>query len=339
MKRGQGREHRSELVVFVLVLGSMAFLLHFGIRGVYGHGEGADQSSQLTNSVSRLRGMAYGPFREGQSPELGVYPTLSEVREDMPLLRVVANGIRTYGCQNLETVVTATQEIGLPLVLGVWLSGNAEDDAAEIECAVEAAGANPHITSLVAGNESVLAGWLTPIEVCAYIEEIRNQVSIPVTTAEPWHLWVDHPELAACADYLLVHIHPYWECQPIEDAVAFVQEKYGLVSALYPGKRVVIGETGWPTAGTGREEICSVSLPAPSLEQQVLFAAGFLNWVRQEGMDYYFFEAFDEPWKCDGGWPEVECHWGINYADRAPKPAQPLFAPHQGWIPIVLKGR
>jgi exo-beta-1,3-glucanase (GH17 family) len=297
----------------------------------------ARQTIKPRNSFGNLRGMAYGPFREGQSPEWGIYPTLPEVQQDMRLLSTVANGIRMYGCQHLETIITASREINLPLTLGAWLSGDPEADRAEIECAVGAAQANPHITSLVVGNESVLRGDLTVTEVRSYIQEVRARTGLPVTTAEPWHVWVDYPDLAASADYLLIHIHPYWECQPIANAMAFVQEKYGLVSTQYPGKRIVIGETGWPTEGAGREPYCG-PMPVPNPEQQVLFAAGFLSWTKQEGIDFYFFDAFDEPWKCQSGRPEVECHWGIYDTDRVPKPARYLFAAHRVWLPIVLKG-
>ena len=114
------------------------------------------------------------------------------------------------------------------------------------------------------------------------------------------------------------------ECQSIENAVAFVQEKYEQVSTQYADKVVVIGETGWPTAGTGREDHCG-PMPTPSPEQQSLFAADFLNWAEQEGVEFHYFGAFDEPWKCEGERPEVECHWGIYDTDRVPKPAQRWF--------------
>jgi exo-beta-1,3-glucanase (GH17 family) len=289
-------------------------------------------------SAAPLHGMAYGPYRQGQSPDGGPYPTLAEVREDMPLLALVANGIRTYGCQHLETVVTAAQEIGLPLALGAWLSGDAQADRAEIECAVAQAQASPNVTSLVVGSESVLRGQVTPGQVCDYLQEVRERTGLPVTTAEPWHVWVASPELAACADFLLVHIHPYWECQTIESAVAFVQEKVGVVSAQFPGQRVVIGETGWPTEGTGREPICG-PMPAPTPQQQVQFAAQFLEWAGQAGVEYYFFDAFDEPWKCESGRPPVECRWGIYDTARVPKPARSLFVAGRAWLPLAVRGR
>jgi exo-beta-1,3-glucanase (GH17 family) len=323
------------LALLILVLGSRHSRPRFHAASNFGGQDRAVLTATwAAMPTEHLEGMAYGPFREGQSPEQGTYPTLSEVRQDMPLLKLVSNGIRTYGCQHLETVITATREISLPLTLGVWLSGNPEQDSAEIACAVNQVQANPHIASIVVGNESILAGQLTVTQVCTYTQQVRESTGLPVTTAEPWHIWANHSDLTACVDYLLIHIHPYWECQPSENAATFVQEKYEQVSTQYPDKAVVIGETGWPTAGTGREAHCG-PMPALSLEQQSQFAADFLEWAEQEEVDFYYFEAFDEPWKCEGGRPEVECHWGIYNTDRMPKAARDHFLLHRSYLPVV----
>ena len=331
-----GRWGWAVMVLLILVLSSQYFHSHPHAASSFENQAKATLTAiQTAIPTGQLKGMAYGPFREGQSPEQGIYPTLSEVRQDMPLLKLVSNGIRTYGCRHLEAVITATREISLPLTLGIWLSGNPEQDSAEIACAVDQAQANPHIASIVVGNESILAGHLTATQVCTYTQQVRESTGLPVTTAEPWHIWVAHSNLATCVDYLLIHIHPYWECQPIENTVAFVQQKFEQVSTQYPDKAVVIGETGWPTAGTGREAHCG-PMPALSPEQQSQFAADFLEWAEQEGVDFYYFEAFDEPWKCEGGRSEVECHWGIYGADRAPKLARDLFLLHRLYLPMVV---
>ena len=43
---------------------------------------------------------------------------------------------------------------------------------------------------------------------------MKREVRVPVTTAEVWDVWLDHPELASAVDYLAVHILPYWEGMP-----------------------------------------------------------------------------------------------------------------------------
>ncbi len=336
MNEKLGRWSWTVLVLLILVPGGQHSHPHLHAASNFENQDKATlTATQTAMPTEQFKGMAYGPFREGQSPEQGIYPTLSQVRQDMPLLKLVSNGIRTYGCQHLETVITATREISLPLTLGVWLSGNPEQDSAEIACAVDQVQANPHIASIVVGNESILTGQITVTQVCTYTQQVRESTGLPVTTAEPWHIWVNHSNLAACVDYLLIHIHPYWECQPSENAAAFVQEKYEQVSTQYPDNAVVIGETGWPTAGTGREDHCG-PMPAPSPEQQSRFAADFLEWAELEGVGFYYFEAFDEPWKCEGGRAEVECHWGIYNTDRTPKLARNLFVPHHLYLPMVM---
>jgi exo-beta-1,3-glucanase (GH17 family) len=47
---------------------------------------------------------------------------------------------------------------------------------------------------------------------------------------------------------------PYWEDEPtaIGDAVDHVVAKWRYVAQAFPGKPVMIGEAGWPSAGRMR---------------------------------------------------------------------------------------
>ena len=73
---------------------------------------------------------------------------------------------------------------------------------------------------------------------------------MPVSTAEPWHVWLAHPELAAAVDYITIHLLPYWEGLPVDDALRLHASRSSTqVQAAYPGKHIVIGEVGWPSNG------------------------------------------------------------------------------------------
>jgi exo-beta-1,3-glucanase (GH17 family) len=52
-----------------------------------------------------------------------------------------------------------------------------------------------------------------------------------------------------------IHILPYWEDDPIaaEDAAEHVENIRRRVAAAFPGKEIMIGEFGWPSAGRMRE--------------------------------------------------------------------------------------
>ena len=124
---------------------------------------------------------------------------------------------------------------------------------------------------------------------------------------------MDHPELARAADLIFVNIHPYWEGVPIDSAVEFVVKRIEELERKYPGKRVVVSETGWPTAGMRNGQ------SIPSLANQKRFLREAESVLRRRGVDAFFFEAFDEAWKSNE--PRgVGPHWGLYTVDRVVGP-------------------
>lgn len=278
---------------------------------------------------SFLRGFAYGPFRDGQSPEQGHFPTAMQIREDLQLLRVDGKALRSYGCVYLEAIAAESDSADFSVAQGVWLN-NVAADQDEINCAVAQAQAHPSIALLIAGNERLLNKQMTADQLCAAIATLKQRTGLPVGTAEPWHIWQIQPKLATCADVLFVHIHPYGECQPIAQAATYVATRYAQLKQQYPSKRIIIAETGWPSAGPPPSG-CTTAVP--SAANQIRFAQEFLQWAKGQAVEYFFFEAFDEAWKC--ALPEgVECRWGVYTAQRTPKAA--AFTFHLStWVPLA----
>ena len=52
------------------------------------------------------------------------------------------------------------------------------------------------------------------------------------------------------ADFITVHMLPYWEGVEVESAVGYVIDKLAEVQRAFPGKPIVIGTTGFPEALT-----------------------------------------------------------------------------------------
>ncbi len=100
---------------------------------------------------------------------------------------------------------------------------------------------------MLVGNEVLLRDDLTAPQLIAYIQEVKAGVHVPVSTAEPWHVWLKHPELAASVDYITIHLLPYWEGLPIRTRCAYIMDKLDQVQRAYPDKHIVIGEVGWPS--------------------------------------------------------------------------------------------
>jgi cellulose synthase/poly-beta-1,6-N-acetylglucosamine synthase-like glycosyltransferase/exo-beta-1,3-glucanase (GH17 family) len=143
------------------------------------------------------------------------------------------------------------------------------------------------------------------------IQRIKKSVNVPVTTGEIWNIWRDHPQLANSADFIAAHVLPYWEnftdTQAVDQAVAM----YRLLREQFPGKRIVIAEFGWPSAGY------NLLNAVPGQFEQASVLRNFVTRAEAIGMDYNIVEAIDQPWKFfEGG---VGPYWGILNAEREPK--------------------
>lgn len=169
-------------------------------------------------------GLCYSPFRDGQSPEAGIFPTADQIKEDLESLKDITGSIRTYSTTNSsEKIPAIAKQLGLSIYQGVFLSSNLEQNKAEIENAITLAN-QKMVDSIIVGNEIMLTNTLNESALIQYIREVKQNVpaSVSVTTAEPWSEWIIHPNVVKEVDYLMVHVHPFWEDQSIETAAQYV---------------------------------------------------------------------------------------------------------------------
>ena len=152
------------------------------------------------------------------------------------------------------------------------------------------------------GNETLQMKTLSESELISYIRRVKQAVprNVRVTTAEAWSIWLNTPSLVHEVDYVLVHIHPFWEGQPIQGAASWVVQRYDEVKAKLAGKEVIIGETGWPSRGTP-EDACVPPNVIPSEENQRKFIQEFAQLAREDHISYYLFSTYDEEWKWKEG--------------------------------------
>jgi len=257
-----------------------------------------------------LNGVSYSGYKAGDEAN-----KLSddEIDGDLAALEGHANAIRTYGVSDgLDRIPVIAARHHLDVTLGAWISHDPAANAAEVAHLVEVVRANPNVKRVIVGNETVLRDDLKPAELIDLIERVKQQVSIPVSTAEPWHIWLKYPELADSVDFITVHILPYWEGVPIDGAVSYVNYRYQQLASAFPNKHIYIGEVGWPSEGQW------VKGAEPSQINQARFIRDFLNLASDERFDYSIVEAFDEPWK-RGIEGTVGAHWGIWSEAHKPK--------------------
>ena len=252
-----------------------------------------------------IAGVSFAPYREGQGPIDKVFPTAEQIREDLRHVAEHTRSVRTYSSlDGMDKIPELASEFGLTVTAGAWLDADRKNNEREIKSLLASVSANPNITRVIVGNEVLLRGDMKTRQLAGYLRRVRAQLNVPVGTAEPWHVWLKHPELARDVDFIAVHLLPYWEGIAADDAIAFVSEKLAEVKKKFPGKPVIIGEVGWPSNGRIRRG------SVPSLATEATFLREFLNLAKQKDLDYFVMEAFDQPWKIplEGG---VGAYWGI----------------------------
>jgi len=252
-----------------------------------------------------ISGLSFAPYREGQGPIDQVFPTAEQIREDLRHVAKYTSSVRTYASlDGMDQIPRLASEFGLKVTAGAWLDADKKKNEREIKSLLASVQANSNVTRVVVGNEVLLRGDMKTRQLAGYLRRVRAQLNVPVGTAEPWHVWLKHPELARDVDFIAVHLLPYWEGIAADDAIGFVTERLAEVKKKFPGKPVIIGEVGWPSNGRIRRG------SVPSLATEATFLREFLNLAKQKNLDYFLMEAFDQPWKIplEGG---VGAYWGI----------------------------
>jgi exo-beta-1,3-glucanase (GH17 family) len=267
---------------------------------------------------SKVECVSYAPFRGNQTPhdpDLIVNP--QQIAEDLGELARITNCIRTYSIDNgLDKVPELASRVGLKVLLGVWIGRDRAKNALLIDTAIALTRENPGtVTAIIVGSEVLLRGEMTVSDLQEIIRSVKPRVDIPVTYADVWEFWLRYRELGADVDFVTIHFLPYWEDVPprAEDAAAHVNDIRKQVVAAFPGKNILIGETGWPSHGRMRDGAL------PSRINQARFISEILDRARQDNFRVNLFEAYDEPWKRRWEGTVGGC-WGLFDArDRKPK--------------------
>jgi len=261
----------------------------------------------------QLASVSYAPFSGNDDANSGDARAKAEqIRSDLKLLAPVTRAVRTYSATGgVELVPAIAAEFGLRVTVGAWIGNDKERNEREIRSVIDLAHRHSNINGVFVGNETIYRGEQTVPELIDKIQRVKRAVNVPVTTGEIWNIWMEHPELVSAVDFIAAHILPYWEGFPEEQAVDQAILIYDKLRQAYPGKRVVIAEFGWPSAGY------NLKRAEPGRIDQAMVLREFVSKAEAYGIDYNVVEAIDQPWKIfEGG---VGPYWGIYDASRQPK--------------------
>jgi exo-beta-1,3-glucanase (GH17 family)/cellulose synthase/poly-beta-1,6-N-acetylglucosamine synthase-like glycosyltransferase len=260
-----------------------------------------------------IKNVSFSPYRNDQDPYGKRYPTHEQIRDDMRFLKGKVESVRTYSSLNgLEIVPGLAAAHGMRIAAGAWLDRRLVENEKELANLISNANRYHSIDRVIVGNEAVLRSDVSVKQLIHYLDRVRGAVKVPVSTAEPWHVWLKYPELAEHVDYIAIHVLPYWERVGLDDAVPWVMDCYNRVRTAFPGKPVWLAEVGWPSHGVRN------GAAKPSLLNASVFIRRFLNLADRENLDYCIMEAFDQSWK-GGVEGRVGAYWGLFDGERRDK--------------------
>ena len=253
--------------------------------------------------------VSYAPFRGQQTPlDPTTMISAAQIEQDLAQLARFTDCVRVYSTDyGLDQIAGIAARHGLKVLQGLWLSSSSAKNKEQIESAVALANRYPGtIRAVVVGNEVLLRGEMAANDLADTIRAVKARVKVPVTYADVWEFWLRNRDVAAAVDFVTIHILPYWEDFPIaaDKAAAHVDAIRQRVVAAFPGKEVLIGEVGWPSAGRMRD----AALPSPANQARVI--QDVLALAQRENFHANLIEAYDAPWKraLEG---TVGGHWGL----------------------------
>lgn len=258
-----------------------------------------------------VHGLCFSPYVHGQAP--GSQVSDAQIRERLAIVQRHTRWVRTFSCTDgHEQTPRIAHELGLKTLVGAWLGTDAEINAREIDGVIAVAKAG-HADIVAVGNEVLLREDLSEDELIARIEQVRAALpGVPVGYVDAYYLFEKHPRVTAACDVVLTNCYPFWEGVPRDRAVPYMQSMYARVKAVAPGKRIVISETGWPDQGSAFHGA------VPSVEGAMQYFVDTMRWAEAEGLEMFWFAAFDEAWKV-GAEGDVGAYWGLWDADARAK--------------------
>ena len=299
-----------------------------GISSFFAFNGNADET-KVRNDIQKVD-LCYSPFRDNQSPDKGVAPNLAELSQDMDFLPNLTRRIRVYGSTGTPAEIPSLcQKKGIECYVGAWIGKYNIENGKEMEGLIRIANSGlSSVKGAVIGNEVLLRKDIGKEEYKAMIKKGKSLIRIPVGIAETAGVLKENPDLADNLDFVFVHIYPFWDGKSVEGAAENTAREYSKIKELFPGKEVIIGETGWPSAGSRKGNA------VPSDENQRKYFKEFMKIARERNIPAFYFSTFDENWKSESE-GALGARWGLFNSNGSVKQAIRDLLPVEAGVGIT----
>lgn len=268
-------------------------------------------------------GMDYTPHNAQYPDCLHNPPDQNNITIDMAILSQLTPAVRLYGtdCNQTEMVLEAINRLDLAdtlkVWLGVWLDANTTSTTRQVNQAHDLLDNYPskHWAGVIVGNEVLYAEYMTITELGKHMNDFRSDLQqkgisdIPVATADLGDDWT--AGLAGDSDIVMANVHPFFAGVAAGKAAGWTWDFWQnnnvpLTPAASSGgggyPKHIVAETGWPTAGgnnCGTGEACpnETDGSVAGIDELNIFMEDWVCPGLRNGTSYFWFSAFDEPWK------------------------------------------
>lgn len=278
-------------------------------------------------------GMDYTPLNTQYPDCLHNPPSQNNVTRDVAVLSQLTNKIRLYGtdCNQTQMLLHAIDRLELKdtkVWLGVWQDGNETTNARQLDQMwdiLDKYGQDP-FEGIIVANEILFREEMTETELGSLLDDVRTnltdkKIDLPVATSDLGDDWTS--ALAEDSDYIMANIHPFFAGVTAEKAAAWTYSFWENQNKQFwksDKEKNIISETGWPTSGgkdCGAATTCTEGSVA-GIDELNTFMADWVCQALKNGTNYFWFEAFDEPWKVKyntkgKAW---EDQWGLLTVNR-----------------------
>ena len=257
--------------------------------------------------AQKMHGISFSAYVDGQKP--GDELSRDQIERRMRVLASRFSWIRSFSTtQGNDLIPVVAKEHGLKTLVGAWLGKDDDKNRLEMERLIELAHEGA-VDIAAVGNEVLYREDLSEDQLLSFMQEARERLPshIPMGYVDAYYEFEARPNITAACDVLLTNCYPFWEGCAHPYAILYMQDMYRRVQRVAEGKRVIISETGWPSAGGnfyGAES---------SPQGAYLYFLRAMEWAASEDIEMFYFSSFDESWKVagDAGEGDVGAHWGL----------------------------
>lgn len=250
-----------------------------------------------------IHGICFSLYEDGQEP--GDIISEAQIRRRIEILAPYTSWVRSFSCtEGNELIPEIAKEYGLKTMVGAWLGNEKDKNEAEMLGLKELA-AKDLVDVAAIGNEVMYRKDLTEDELLAHMYDFKRAFpAVQMGYVDAYYEFSHRPRITEASDVILANCYPFWEGCQIDYALPYMKDMYHQAKAAGAGKRIIITETGWPSAG-GKFE--------GSIASEKNFLKYFIDaqhWSDTDKVEMFYFSSFDESWKV-GNEGDVGAYWGL----------------------------